>query len=175
MSPQLYFFASAAFAFIAWGIVANRYIVPRLRDLERRDALRPILILHSFRFLGLSFLVPGVVSADLPAAFAHAAAYGDILAAILALLTLVSLPSRVGLGIAWVFNLWGTADILNAFYQAKSSGLLAGELGAAYFIPILVVPLLLITHALAFRILVRHPSAGVALVRSDNFGAPLVS
>src|SRR5580698_2137549 len=99
MSPQLYFFASAAFGFIAWGIVANRYFAPRIRDLERPDALRPILILHSFRFLGLSFLVPGVVSADLPAAFAHSAAYGDFVAAILALLTLASLPGRVGLGI----------------------------------------------------------------------------
>ncbi len=47
MSPQLYFFASAAFGFIAWGIVANRYFAPRIRDLERPDALRPILILHS--------------------------------------------------------------------------------------------------------------------------------
>jgi hypothetical protein len=78
--------------------------------------LRPLLTLHSFRFIGLAFLVPGVVSPDLPSAFAHSAAYGDIIAAILALLSLLLLPSAAGVAVAWIFNLWGTVDILNPFY-----------------------------------------------------------
>jgi hypothetical protein len=118
--------------------------------------LRPLLVLHSFRFIGLSFLVPGVVSPDLLSAFAHSAAYGDIIAAILAMLAVISLPSTAGVAIAWMFNLWGSADLLNAFYQANHAGLLAGQLGAAFFLPTLVVPLLLITHGLAFRILLQH-------------------
>ena len=158
MLPQLCFFVSIAFSFIAWGIVTARYIWPQLRLLQRSEALRPLLILHSFRFIGLAFLVPGVVSPDLPSAFAHSAAYGDIVAATLALLSLVSLRRRVGVVIAWIFNLWGSADLLNAFYQANSAGLLSGQLGATYFIPTLVVPLLLITHGVAFRILLRHQS-----------------
>jgi hypothetical protein len=81
MLPQLCFFASIAFGFIAWGIVAKRYVWPKLRLLQRAEASRPLLILRSFRFIGLAFLVPGVVSADLPSAFAHSAAYGDIIAA----------------------------------------------------------------------------------------------
>jgi hypothetical protein len=143
MLPQLCFFVSIAFAFIAWGIVATRYIWP-------------LLILHSFRFIGLAFLVPGVVSPELPSAFAHSAAYGDIVAATLALLSLASLPRGAGVVIAWIFNLWGSVDILNAFYQANNAGLMAGQLGATYFLPTLVVPLLLITHGLAFRILLQH-------------------
>src|SRR6202158_870626 len=91
MPPQLCFFVSIAFSFIAWGIVAARYIWPELRLRQRAEALRPLLILHSFRFMGLAFLVPGVVSPDLPPAFAHSAAYGDIVAATLALLSLVLL------------------------------------------------------------------------------------
>ena len=71
MLSQLSFFASIAFSFIAWGIVANRYIWPELRLRQRAEALRPLLVLHSFRFMGLAFLVPGVVSPDLPPAFAH--------------------------------------------------------------------------------------------------------
>jgi len=157
MLPQLYFFMSIAFSFIAWGIVAKRYIWPKLRLLQPAEALRPILILHTFRFEGLAFLVPGVVSPDLPPAFAHSAAYGDLIAAILALLSLASLP-RAGVAVAWIFNLWGTADLLNAFYQANAAGLVPGQLGAAYFIPTLLVPLLLITHGLAFRILLQHRS-----------------
>lgn len=156
MAPQICFFLSIAFSLIAWGIVTARYIWPELVHRQRAEALRPLLILHSFRFLGLAFLVPGVVSPDLPPAFARAAAYGDIIAATLALLSLLSLRSGAGVVIAWIFNLWGLFDLLNAFYQANRAGLSAGQLGATYFIPALVVPLLLITHGLAFRILLQH-------------------
>ena len=156
MQSQLSFFVSIAFSFIAWGIVTARYIWPELRLRQRAEALRPLLILHSFRFIGLAFLVPGVVSLDLPPAFAHSAAYGDIIAATLALLSLLWQPRRTGVVFAWIFNLWGSADLLNAFYQANHAGLVAGQLGATYFIPTVVVPLLLITHGLAFRILLQH-------------------
>lgn len=155
------FFTSIAFSLIAWSIVAARYIWPKLRNRDRAEALRPLLILHSFRFMGLAFLVPGVVSPELPSSFARAAAYGDLIAAILALLALISLPSAAGIAIAWIFNLWGAADLFNAFYQANHAGLMAGQLGATYFIPTLIVPFLLITHVLAFRILLQHQSVSV--------------
>ena len=167
MPPQLCFFVSVTFGFIAWGIVAIRYIWPKLRLLRRAEALRPLLTLHSFRFIGLAFLVPGVVSPGLPSAFAYSAAYGDIVAATLALLSLVSLPRAIGVVMAWIFNLWGSADLLNAFYQANNAGLLAGQLGATYFIPTLVVPLLLITHGLAFRILLQHQSESAMQDRAN--------
>ena len=156
--PQqmIWFFMSIAFSFVAWGIVTARYIWPVLRTRQRAEALQPLLVLHSFRFIGLAFLVPGVVSPDLPAAFSHSAAYGDIIAAILAMVSLLLLPSAAGVAAAWIFNLWGFVDILNAFYQANHAGLLAGQLGAAFFLPTLIVPLLLITHGLAFRILLQH-------------------
>jgi hypothetical protein len=158
MLPQLWFFVSIAFSLIAWGIVTDRYIWPALRNRPRGEALRPLLTLHSFRFMGLAFLIPGVVSPNLPTAFTHSAAFGDIVAAALALLSLATLSSGAGVVVTWVFNLWGTADLLNAFYQANHAGLRAGELGAAYFIPTFFVPLLLITHWLAFRILLRRQS-----------------
>ena len=158
---QLWFFVSIAFSLIAWGMVAVRYIWPELRLRSRAEALRPLLILHSFRFIGLAFLVPGVVSLGLPSAFAHSAAYGDIIAAILALLALILLPSVSGVVVAWIFNVWGTADLFNAFYQANHAGLMAGQLGAAYFIPTFIVPLLLNTHGLGFRILLGHEKESV--------------
>ena len=156
MLPQLCFFVSIAFAFIAWAMVAKRYIWPKLRLLQRADALRPLLILHSFRFVGLAFLVPGVVSPDLPSAFAHSAAYGDIVAASTGVAFAAIAATRAGVVIAWIFNLWGSADILNAFYQANNAALVPGQFGVTYFIPTLVVPLLLITHGLIFRILLQH-------------------
>jgi hypothetical protein len=159
--PQqmIWFFVSIAFSLIAWGIVTARYIWPELRRRQRTEAMQPVLILHSFRFIGLAFLVPGVVSPDLPAPFAHPAAYGDLIAAILAFVSLLLLPSAAGVAVAWIFNIWGSADILNAFYQANHAGLLAGQLGAAYFLPTVIVPLLMITHGVAFRILLQHQPA----------------
>jgi hypothetical protein len=88
--------------------------------------------------------------------FAHSAAYGGIIAAIVALLALILLPSASGVVIAWIFNIWGTADLFNAFYQANHAGLMAGQLGATYFIPTFIVPLLLITHGLGFW-MARYP------------------
>ena len=165
MLPQLSFFVSIAFSFIAWSVVTARYIWPELRIRQRAAALRPLLVLHSFRFIGLAFLVPGVVSPDLPSAFAHSAAYGDIIAATLALVSLLSLPRGAGIALAWVSNIWGAADLLNAFYQANHAGLLPGQLGATYFIPTVLVPLLLITHGLAFRILLQHGNESVVRER----------
>ena len=156
--PQqmVWFFVSIAFSLIAWGIVAARYIWPELRLRPRAEALRPLLMLHSFRFIGLAVLVPGVVSPDLPAAFARFVAYGDLMAAMLALFSLLLLPTAAGNVIAWTFNLFGLADLINVFYQAGHAGLLAGQLGAAFFLPTLIVPLLLITHGIGFRILLQH-------------------
>ena len=158
MLEQLAFFLSIGFSCIAWGMVSALYIWPELRLRPRADALRPLLVLHTFRFIGLAFFVPGVVSPDLPWAFAASAAFGDIVAAILALLSLLFLRSGTGTLLAWIFNVWGSVDLVNAFYQANATGLSAGQLGATYYIPTLIVPLLLITHALMFRVLLQSQS-----------------
>jgi hypothetical protein len=159
MPPQAFFFVSIAFSVIAWGIVAAQ-IWPILRRQPRADALRPLLTLHAFRFVGLAFLIPGVVSPNLPAGFAVAAASGDLIAAMLALLSLLLQSTRWGIALVWLLNLWGSADILNAFFQANRAGLEAGQLGGAYFVPTVIVPLLLISHGLMFTLLLRRQSAG---------------
>jgi hypothetical protein len=156
MRAQICFFVSIVFSFVAWGIVTGSVIWPELRRRGRNEALRPLLTLHSFRFVGLAFLVPGVVSPDLPAAFAEGAAYGDIVAAALALLALALLPGRPGIVAAWVFNLWGTADIIHANYEGIRLGVQAGQMGAAYFLPTFIVPLFMITHGLIFWLLLRN-------------------
>jgi hypothetical protein len=155
MSQQALFMTSIAFGFLAWSIVAYQYLWPQLRARSRAEALRPLLVLHSFRFVGLAFLVPGVVAPDLPAAFARPAAYGDLIASVLALLALAGLQSRLGAVLVWVFNVWGSADLVYAFYQGNRSGLEPGQLGATYIIPTFVVPLLLITHAVVFRLMLQ--------------------
>lgn len=162
MEPQLIFqiafFSSIAFSVIAWSLVARHLVWPRLQALPRIEALRPLLLIHSFRFVGLSFLVPGVVASDIPQAFARDAAFGDIAAAVLALLTLATLRNKLGTVLAWVFSLWGMADLINAFYQARVTGLSPSQLGAAYYIPTVAVPLLFVSHVLVLRLLARRPA-----------------
>jgi hypothetical protein len=153
---------SVAFGLLAWAVFAEQYIWPAISKRERTEALRPILVLHAFRYVGLAVLIPGVVSPQLSTTlFAHGLAYGDVATATLALIALASLRTKLAGPLVWLFNIFGTADLLNAFYQGGRISLpnTPGLLGAAYFIPILGVPLLLVTHVLVFRLLVRKESA----------------
>jgi hypothetical protein len=174
MPAPVLFGISTAFGLAVWVVVAQHYIWPALTARLSPENLRPILLLHAFRFLGLAFLVPGVVSSELPAAFAQPVAYGDLTTAILALLALATLRSRSGMVVTWVFNIFGTADLLFAFYQGSRIALPAapGLLGAGYFILTAYVPLLLITHGLAFRILLR---ARVVARSRSKLSVPYVS
>jgi hypothetical protein len=158
---------TVAFGFLAWSVFAARYIWPAISRRERAEALRPILMLHGFRYIGLVVLVPGVVSPQLSATvFARELAYGDLAAATLALIALTALSSRLAGPLVWIFNIVGTADLLNAFYQGSRISLpnTAGMLGAGYFIPVFGVPLLLVTHVLALRLLLRKEAAAPSSV-----------
>jgi hypothetical protein len=171
MEPEILFDISVLLGFVVWGTIGARVIWPALRGRPRAEALRPLLFLHAFRFVGLAFLVPGVVSPDLPDGFARPAAYGDLTTCILALLAIATMRSRAGIIVTWVFNTVGTVDLLNAFYQADRLGVgnAPGLQGAAYFIPTVLVPLLLVTHVLVFLILLtRDAAAG----RLDGVGDP---
>ena len=155
MPFPILFTINGAFGMAVWGAVAGHYIWPALRERPTPESLKPILLLHGFRFLGLAFVVPGVVSPELPATFAQPVAYGDLITAILALLALATLGTYTGTVLSWIFNTFGTADLLFAFYLGSRISLpdTPGLLGAGYFILTAYVPLLLITHGLAFRIL----------------------
>ncbi len=168
MAPRAPFGISVVLSFVAWGIVSGRYIWPWLRSQTRANALRPLLLLHAFRVVGLAFLVPGVVSPDLPIAFARPAAYGDLATSILAFLALAMLNSRPGIILVWAVNILGSVDLLHAFYQGNHIGLVPGQQGAAYFIPTVLVPLLLITHGLMFRLLLKRGGEGTRRARDAN-------
>ena len=157
MPLAILFGISVAFGLAVWGVVAWQYIWPALSERPNPENLKPILLLHAFRFLGLAFVVPGVVSPELPATFAQPVAYGDFITALLALLALATLGTRTGTVVTWVFNTFGTADLLFAFYLGSRISLpdTPGLLGAGYFILAAYVPLLLITHGLAFRLLLQ--------------------
>jgi hypothetical protein len=157
MSPETLFRIHLVLGYVAWLLCFGAYIWPRLKSMDRVEAQRAIAALHSFRFFGLVFILPGVVG-NLPAGFATVAAYGDFATGLLAMLALLTVRVR---SLFWLFvvafNLVGTLDLMVDYYNATLLGLpaAAGELGATYWIPILYVPVLMITHCAAFYLLVR--------------------
>ena len=122
----------------------------------------PALRLRAARLFGLVFLLPGFVGPNLPAAWASAAAYGDLATALLAILALLAVRVRfLFWSFVWAFNLVGLADLVMDTARAASMGLpsMAGQLGAAYAIPILYVPALFWIHLVALWMLVRPARA----------------
>jgi hypothetical protein len=139
-------------------VAAMIYVWPQLRRMETERALAVLVTPHLFlRFIGLSFLVPGVVSPLLPTTFAVPAAYGDLIAGILAIVAAIALARRAAAArvAVWLFNVWGAADLMYAGYQGRQVQLAPGGLGAAFFIVTVLVPPLLVTHGLIFGLLVR--------------------
>jgi hypothetical protein len=168
MSPQIIFPMHLVLGYVACLLCFGAYVLPKLKSMERMEAQRVIATVHSFRFFGLVFILPGVVGPNLPASFATFAAYGDFSTGILAMLALLTVRIRP---LFWsfvvAFNVVGTVDLILAYYHAVKGGLpeLAGQLGAAYAIPIIYVPVLMITHFLAFYWLVRpQPTAAPVLI-----------
>src|SRR5262249_31870637 len=156
MNVRAIFGISALLSLVSSVVFARYYLVPRLRTMDPQTALGLLIAPHLFsRFIGLSFLVPGVVSPMLPAAFAMPAAYGDLGAGILAIIAAIALFEHASWAFAavWIFNIWGAADLLFAIYRGPRLHMEAGQFGAAFFIPTAVVPPLLVTHALIFNVL----------------------
>jgi hypothetical protein len=162
MFPETLFRIHLVFGYVAWLLCFGVYIWPRLKSLDHLEAHRAIATLHSFRFFGLAFMLPGFVSPDLPASFATFAAWWDFATGVLAMLALATVRVRP---LFWLFvvafNAVGFVDLIVDYYDAIQIDLpaRAGELAAAYAIPIIYVPLLMITHIAAFYLLARSVSA----------------
>ena len=158
---NLPFVLSVIGAFVASFVVAKLYVWPTLRSLPRYSALRILASLHAFRFLGMNFIVIGFVSPALNSAVGDQIAWGDFVAAVLALFSIAALTWRwaVAIPIVWIMNLWGTADLLNAYYKGATQVADVGFFGAGIYIPALFVPILLAAHMLAFVLLLKRGDA----------------
>jgi hypothetical protein len=145
------------FSTLVFWVAARIYVLPRLHELRPRAVLLPILLLHSFRHLGLMFLAPGATYAGMSPQFAYPAAFGDLLAAVLALAAIpaVAMNARGARLLVWIFNVGGTVDLIAAIALATIYGA-AAHMGPAYWIPAFWVPALLVTHYLTFVVLLKY-------------------
>ena len=158
MPPQAIFLIDMSLGYLAWALCIAVYVWPWLKAMDRVEAQRAIATFHSFRFFGLVFLLPGFVGQHLPQGFAGPAAYGDLATGLLAILALLTVRIRP---LFWLlvlaFNVVGLGDLVIDTMNASRLGLpnVAGELGAAYAIPMLYVPALFWTHIVAFALMLR--------------------
>jgi len=170
MSQETIFNIHLILGYVAWLLCFGAYVMPRLKSMDPVKAQRAIATLHSFRFFGLVFIVPGVVGPNLPASFATFAAYWDLATGVLAIFALLTVRIRP---LFWLFvvafNLVGAIDLIFDYYHATQVGLpaMAGQLGATYAIPIIYVPLLMITHVVAFYLIVRPRPKAVPVFTRD--------
>lgn len=160
---------SITLSLIAWTLIMRLYIHPIAKLFSLEQVIEPILFLHSFRYIGLMFLIPGVTTELLDTRFSHPAAYGDLLAAILAFIAIgaIRLKASWALASVWIFNIVGLLDLLNAVVR----GIMFtpdGHLGATYWIPATIVPLLLVTHVYIFILLIKHSALNPRLQENQG-------
>ena len=158
MTETVLFQTHLVLGYVAWLLCFGAYVWPRLKAMDHVDAQRAIATLHGFRFFGLVFILPGVVGSHLPAGFAAFAAHWDLATGVLALLALLAVRTRPLFWLLVVaFNVVGLVDLVMDYAHAVQAGLpeVAGELGAACAIPVLYVPLLMITHVAALCLMLR--------------------
>ncbi len=170
MSSSLIFNLHLVFGYVAWLLCTGAFILPKLKALNPFDAHRVIATLHSFRFFGLVFILPGVVGPHLPPGFAPFAAYGDFATGLLAILALLTARIR---SLFWAlvvaFNVVGAVDILVDYYHGVKLALptVSGDLGSTYAIVIIYVPLLMITHVISFYLMLRKQSKAAEAAMRD--------
>jgi hypothetical protein len=129
---------------------------PVLPELDPRKVLVAVLLLHSFRHLGLMFLTTGVTLPTMPWQFAIPAAAGDTLAAALALMAALLLMrgSRWAIPMVWTFTVVGLVDFAAAIALSRIFRA-ADHMGGSYWIPSFLVPLLIMGHWVVIVVLLR--------------------
>lgn len=141
---------------LTYWLISKWYIMPKLTMMTRKEALTLLLLPHTIRHIGLIFLLAGVTAQELDVRFAHTAVLGDLFAAVLAYIALIAirLQWKMANPLIWVFNIIGLLDL----FAAMILGLLyvpSYQFGAAYFLPALIVPMLLMSHFMIFKLLLK--------------------
>ncbi len=138
-----------------FGFIAKVWLWPKLSSASQVDALTGLLIFSGFRYLGLQFINPAV--ADIPAGFAHTAAYGDFIVALIAIVAAVAIRFHKGLGVilAWVYGVCGSLDFVYAAKLANEFKA-SDHIGAAWPIFHIGGPAWMVTLVLIFVTLIKN-------------------
>jgi hypothetical protein len=173
---MIYFGGSAAAGIIGWATIFATIIWPKMQPQPRVQQLKTLTAIHLFRYFATALLIAGLVSRKLPSGFADPAAFGDLISLGLAYIAFIGLQrSRAGRPLlfpVWIFNIVGAADLLLAMVLGPALIRDPGDLGLGYIIPTVYVPLLLVAHFYALKILSQRSSEkSVAIQQVSAAGA----
>jgi len=160
IQDTIYFGMSAVAGLIAWFTIFSTLIWPKIKNQPDVQKLKTLTAVHFFRYFGTTFLMVGLVTHKLPAGFADPAAFGDLIALVLAYIAFSGLQrsqtnkSKPQLTPVWIFNVVGAIDLLLAFALGPLLLKDPADFGVTYLIPTLYVPLLLVAHFYSLRTLV---------------------
>ena len=141
-------------------IVVVWYVWPYLTRLSHKSALIPLLFVHVPRYVGMTLLVTGMIDPRLPSEFLSSAAYGDLLAAALALASIFALRSnwRFAVPMVWVTNTWGFLDLLNGLRGVLQLNVPSFNLATFWYVYTFYAPLVIVSHLMIFWILINSKS-----------------
>jgi hypothetical protein len=158
----IYFGGSAAAGIIAWATIFATIVWPKMKQQPRLQQLKTLTAINFFRYFATTLLIAGLVSRKLPLGFAYPAAFGDLISLGLAYIAFIGLQRSKAekplLFPVWVFNIVGAADLLLAMVLGPTLIRDPGDLGLGYIIPTVYVPLLLVAHFYALKVLSQRPS-----------------
>jgi hypothetical protein len=157
-APLLIIGVQSLLSFVAFGLIARWYLVPWLSKFPLEDRLAALTWLHVFRYVALTGLLPGQVSADVPAFALNAVVYGDTISALLALVSVILLRAHTpgAIAMAWVFNVVGLLDWAQSQIVGVSAQAFAYPAGVSALVYAFYVPLLVVTHVVMFYWLFSH-------------------
>jgi len=158
----IYFGGSAAAGIIGWATIFATIIWPKMKQQPRVQQLKSLTAIHFFRYFATTVLIAGLVSRKLPSGFAEPTAFGDLISLGLAYIAFIGLQrsraERPLLFPVWIFNIIGAADLLLAMASGPVLIHDPGDLGLAYIVPTVYVPLLLVAHFYALKVLSQRSS-----------------
>jgi hypothetical protein len=162
MMALIYFGGSAALGIIGWATIFATIIWPKMKRQPKVQQLKTLTAISFFRYFATTLLMAGLVSRTLPSAFAYPAAFGDLISLGLAYIAFIGLQrSKTGqpsLLPVWIFNIVGAADLLLAMALGPALIHDPGDFGLSYIIPTVYVPLLLVAHYYALKVLSQRSS-----------------
>ena len=158
----IYFGGSAVAGIIGWATIFATIIWPKMKYQPKVEQLKILTAINFFRYFATTTLIIGLVSRKLPSGFADPAAFGDLISLVLAYVAFIGLQRSKAekplLLPVWIFNIVGASDLLLALVLGPALIRDPGDLGAAYIIPTVYVPLLLVAHFYSLKILSQRSS-----------------
>jgi hypothetical protein len=158
-SVTIFWFQLVSSVFVV-SLVTAWYVWPELTKLSRNSALIALLFVHVFRYVGMTELVTGMIDPKLPGEFVSSAAYGDLLEAALALISIFALRSnwRFAIPLVWVANTWGFVDLLNGVRGVLQLNVPSFNLATLWYVYTFYAPLVVVSHLTIFWVLIKSGS-----------------